>query len=190
MTMRVSWIVTAYLHLASTRGAHRKSNDELIDNMKKNKLLTSARVTVMKQVDRANYVLDKEDAYHDSPQTISYGATISAPHMHAHAAENLLPFLESGYKVLDVGGGSGYTCAIFHHLVSPYAEKKGRVFGIDHIPELVEWSVTNLKRDNLSFALGKEIEVVVGDGRQGYSLEGNTLFGMCVGSQAKGELLI
>ncbi|KAF8591324.1 protein-L-isoaspartate O-methyltransferase [Ramaria rubella] len=166
-----------------------KSNDELIDNMKKNKLLISARVTAaMKQVDRANYVLDEEDAYHDSPQTISYGATISAPHMHAHAAENLLPFLEPGYKVLDVGSGSGYTCAIFHHLVSPpSAEKKGRVVGIDHIPELVEWSVANLKRDNLSLALGKEIEVVVGDGRQGYSLEGNT-FGMCVRSQAKGEL--
>jgi hypothetical protein len=57
----------------------------------------------MKKVDRASYVLDKGDAYRDSPQyaclmllergscieyalpdlsrSISYGATISAPHM-------------------------------------------------------------------------------------------------------------
>lgn len=44
-------------------------------------------------------------------RTIGFGATISAPHMHAHACENLLPFLpkqgEQG-AILDVGSGSGY----------------------------------------------------------------------------------
>lgn len=46
----------------------------------------------------------------------------------------------------------------------------GKVIGIDHIPELVEWSVTNLKKDGLGQALeNKQIEMVVGDGRQGKS---------------------
>lgn len=77
----------------------------------------------MKKVDRANYVPAKESAYEDSPQSvpshfnkltnrrIGYGATISAPHMHAHAAENLLsslPSADSGGAILDVGSGSGY----------------------------------------------------------------------------------
>jgi protein-L-isoaspartate O-methyltransferase len=43
---------------------------------------------------------------------IGYNATISAPHMHAYAAENLLPLLPTtsapGGAVLDVGSGSGY----------------------------------------------------------------------------------
>lgn len=41
--------------------------------------------------------------------------------------------------------------------------------GIDHIPELVDWSVENLKRDNLAHAVSetKEIEMIAGDGRQG-----------------------
>lgn len=34
----------------------------------------------MNAVDRKHYVVHG-DAYYDSPQTIGYGATISAPHM-------------------------------------------------------------------------------------------------------------
>ncbi|GJJ14984.1 hypothetical protein Clacol_009254 [Clathrus columnatus] len=149
------------------------TNQELIDNMMSKSVIHSEMVAnAMKHVDRANYVLDKSDAYRDSPQSIGYGATISAPHMHAHASEYLLPFLRPGAKVLDVGSGSGYTCAVFHHLVSS-GEKKGKVVGIDHISELVDFSVKNLKRDNLSRALEtKEIEMITGDGRQGYAIAG------------------
>lgn len=98
------------------------------------------------------------------------GATISAPHMHAHAAEYLLPYLKPGCKVLDVGSGSGYLVAIFHHLVSPENDTMagGKVVGIDHVPQLVEWSISNLKRDGLSQALeDSKVEVVCGDGRLG-----------------------
>ena len=40
---------------------------------------------------------------------IGFNATISAPHMHAHAVENLLPLIASRPgRILDVGSGSGY----------------------------------------------------------------------------------
>jgi len=103
---------------------------------------------------------------------IGYDATISAPHMHAYAAQYLLPFLHPGAKVLDVGSGSGYLTAVLHHLVSSEG-KAGKVVGIDHIPELVQFSVDNLKKDGLGRALDDgQIEMVVGDGREGYVSSG------------------
>ena len=41
----------------------------------------------MKAVDRKNYCTF--NPYVDSPQSIGYGTTISAPHMHAHTLELL-----------------------------------------------------------------------------------------------------
>jgi len=143
--------------------------------MARNGLINSAIVrNAMKRVDRANYVVDKRDAYEDAPQRIGHGATISAPHMHAHASEYLLPYLRAGSKILDVGSGSGYLTAIFHHLVSPGNERPtGKVVGIDHVAELVNWSVENLKKDGLGPALESgQIEMIVGDGRKGYAAGG------------------
>jgi len=137
-------------------------------------LFKSERVgEALKKVDRVNYVRNKNEAYYDSPQSIGHGATISAPHMHAHAAEHLLPLLTPGARVLDVGSGSGYTCAIFHHLVNPTGTEGGKVVGIDHISELVDWSVDNLKRDGLGSQLDSgTIKMVCGDGRLGYPSSG------------------
>ncbi|KAF8840577.1 protein-L-isoaspartate O-methyltransferase [Paxillus ammoniavirescens] len=153
-----------------------RTNAELINNLSRNAILSSDRVAdAMAKVDRANYVLNKSDAYQDSPQSIGHGATISAPHMHAHALENLLPFLNPGSSVLDVGSGSGYLSAVLHHLVSPSDPHlpMGRVVGIDHIPELVEWSKINLSNDGLADALNDGgILVVTGDGREGYPAGG------------------
>ena len=43
------------------------------------------------------------------PQPIGFRATISAPHMHAHALEVLSPAIpQTGGRILDVGCGSGY----------------------------------------------------------------------------------
>ena len=93
--------------------------------------------------------------------------------MHAHASEYLLTYLQPGSKVLDVGSGSGYLTAIFHHLVSPgNGQPAGKVVGIDHIAELVDWSVENLKKDGLGPALeSSQIEMVAGDGRKGNQID-------------------
>ncbi|KAG1763697.1 protein-L-isoaspartate O-methyltransferase [Suillus occidentalis] len=146
-----------------------RTNADLIANMHAARIITTERVhEAMAKVDRANYVMHKTEAYEDSPQSIGHGATISAPHMaslgilnavvltylftvqHAHAIEHLLDYLGPGKRVLDVGSGSGYLCAVLHHLVPG-----GVVVGIDHIPELVDRSKGNLRQDGLGSALDK-----------------------------------
>ena len=91
---------------------------------------------------------------------------------HAHALENLLPFLHPGASVLDVGSGSGYLCAVLHHLVSQSqpGASQGKVVGIDHIPELVDWSRGNLINSGLGSALDQgKVVMITGDGRLGKS---------------------
>ncbi|PFH47011.1 hypothetical protein AMATHDRAFT_153166 [Amanita thiersii Skay4041] len=142
-----------------------RTNAELLANMSAHSILKTERArSAMARVDRANYVKELSTAYEDSPQRIGHGATISAPHMHAYATENLLPYLKPGAKVLDVGSGSGYLLAIFHHLVG----ESGKVVGVEHVPELVDWSIENLRKDGLGKALdAKQIEVLASDGRDG-----------------------
>ena len=84
--------------------SHGKDNNDLISQLKRNKIIKSQRVEdAMRRVDRGNYC--SLSPYMDSPQSIGYGVTISAPHMHAHALELLKDHLHEGAKVLDVGSG-------------------------------------------------------------------------------------
>lgn len=86
---------------------------------------------------------------------------------HAHAVQNLESFLRPGSHILDVGSGSGYLVALFHHMVSD-ATTSGKVVGIEHIPQLVEWSAANLRKDGLGGAVDDgKILIVAGDGRKG-----------------------
>ncbi|KAL7277209.1 hypothetical protein ACG7TL_009058 [Trametes sanguinea] len=145
--------------------------------MAKAGIINSERVAAaMAKVDRANYVRFPNTAYEDSPQPIGHGATISAPHMHAHAAEHLLSFLKPGSRVLDVGSGSGYLCAVLYQLLQDPSDPKSsesKVVGIDHIPELTEWSIENLRKDGLGPALDEgRIKVISGDGRKGVPEDG------------------
>lgn len=100
-----------------------------------------------------------------------------SPTVHAHAAESLLPYLSPDASVLDIGSGSGYLLAVFHHLVKPppgqetkvSAEHEGsRVVGIEHIQPLVDQSTKNLQADGLADAMQRgQIDVVQADGRKG-----------------------
>ncbi|CAG8502074.1 16732_t:CDS:2 [Acaulospora colombiana] len=140
------------------------SNDGLVDNLKKNKIIRSERVEkAMRSVDRKNYV--SNSPYTDSPQYIGYGATISAPHMHAIALENLEPFLKPGMKALDIGSGSGYLTVCMEEMVGP----EGKVTGIEHIPQLVDMAKSNVQKDRPELLESKRVEFIVGDGREGYA---------------------
>ncbi|OZJ05828.1 hypothetical protein BZG36_00941 [Bifiguratus adelaidae] len=144
----------------------RTSNDELVSNLRRGNIINSDRVEeAMKSVDRAKYT--KHSAYEDSPQSIGYGATISAPHMHAYALESLKDYLKPGMKALDIGSGSGYLTSCMAAMVGP----EGRVVGIDHIEELVEQATNNVRRDRPDYLDSGRIHFVTGDGRKGYREE-------------------
>nr|XP_033807171.1 protein-L-isoaspartate(D-aspartate) O-methyltransferase-like isoform X2 [Geotrypetes seraphini] len=140
-----------------------KTHAELINNLHKNGVIKSERVfDVMLATDRAHYI--KYFSYMDSPQTIGYKATISAPHMHAHALELLKDKLVEGAKALDVGSGSGYLTVCFARMIGA----TGKVVGIEHIGELVSDSIRNVQQDDPTLLTSGRLKLLVGDGRQGY----------------------
>ena len=133
-------------------------------------VITLPRVRdAMVSTDRANYCKPQTSVYQDSPQRIGWGITISAPHMHARALEELNEKLQPGSTVLDVGSGSGFLTVAMSQLVGT----DGKVVGIDHIPDLVVWSKTNVQRDGKQQLLDSgAIELLVRDGFGGYPERG------------------
>ena len=71
-------------------------------------------------------------------------ATISAPHMHAHALELLAQHLQPGMRALDVGCGSGYLAAVMARMVGI----EGQVVAIDYLSPLVALSLENLRKED------------------------------------------
>lgn len=107
-----------------------------------------------------------EYAYVDSPLPIGCGQTISAIHMVAIMTEELDP--EPGDKVLEIGTGSGYQAAVLAEIVARQDPgKRGHVYTIERIPELVEFAKKNLARAGYS----EYVTVIQGDGTLGYSEE-------------------
>ena len=133
------------------------------------------------QVDRAHYA--PATPYHDSPQTIGFGATISAPHMHAAAAESLLAHLHPAARVLDIGSGSGYLTAVLAHLVGP----SGTVVGVDHVQGLVDLANANVAKSTEGRGMlgGGTVRFVRADGRLGWDDGGGGWDAIHVGAAAK-----
>ncbi len=68
--------------------------------------------------------------------------------------------LKIGYKVLEVGAGSGYHAATVAEQIGP----QGRVYTIEFVPELVRVARSNLDRAGYS----DRVTLVQGDGSLGY----------------------
>jgi len=144
--------------------AKGSSNRDLIDQLKEYDLIESPSVEqAMRETDRGLYSKSQREAYMDCPHSIGHGATISAPHMHAKALDMLRDHLKEGNKVLDVGSGSGYLSACLARMVG----KSGKVVGIDIIPELVDWSIQNMNRDDPNFIKSGRVQLKLGDGWEG-----------------------
>ncbi|VCX10647.1 unnamed protein product, partial [Gulo gulo] len=102
------------------------SHSELIHNLRKNGIIKTDKVfEVMLATDRSHYA--KCNPYMDSPQSIGFQATISAPHMHAYALELLFDQLHEGAKALDVGSGSGILTACFARMLIDQLKPGGRL---------------------------------------------------------------
>ena len=112
-------------------------------------------------VDRADFA--PCSPYEDSPQSINYGVTISAPHMHAYCLELLKDHLKIGGKALDVGFGSGYLTVA----MSKMMEDKGTAVGIEHIKELCDFANKNISKHHKNLLDTKKVILINGDGRKG-----------------------
>ncbi|HCB35107.1 MAG: protein-L-isoaspartate O-methyltransferase [Candidatus Taylorbacteria bacterium RIFCSPHIGHO2_02_49_25] len=119
------------------------TKQELINHFKNDtKVLVSPTMEkAFRDVDRAAFVPEGllDEAYEDYPLPIGFGATISQPTTVAFMLEKLN--VRKGQKVLDIGSGSGWTTALLSHLVGP----KGRVIGLEIIPELVTLGRKNIE---------------------------------------------
>lgn len=152
----------------------------MVENLQSHGVITSDEVAkAMEAVDRGLFVPDRSHAYVDSPLSIGYNVTISAPHMHAMCLQLLENNLKPGMRVLDVGSGlfslkSGYSVLDFGRIDDGYGwliligtgyltacfavmvGSEGRVIGVEHIPELVASSIKNIEGSAAASPLLKE----------------------------------
>jgi protein-L-isoaspartate(D-aspartate) O-methyltransferase len=134
-------------------------NQNLIDHLIKIGVLkTPEIINAFHKIDRAFFVLKEfhDYAYEDYPLSIGYGATISQPYTVAFMLELLRP--KKGEKILDIGSGSGWTTALLAYLVGA----RGKIFGVEIVPKLVEFAKDNLKKFKFS-----NIKVLKAEGELG-----------------------
>ncbi len=113
-------------------------------------------LAAMREVPRHLFIPPPYDkgAYEDCPLPIGNGQTISQPYIVALMTSLLKPKPE--HTILEIGAGSGYQAAILSMLVK-------EVPTVERIPE-----VADLAKKNLAALHYTNIDVVVGDGTEGY----------------------
>jgi protein-L-isoaspartate(D-aspartate) O-methyltransferase len=119
------------------------SHQSLMRDLTRSGILVSQQIVeAFQAVKREHFVVPEylHEAYEDAPLPIGAGQTISQPRTVALMLELLDP--QSDQKILDVGAGSGWTTALLGHIVGG----RGRVYGVEIIPELVTFGKTNLAK--------------------------------------------
>jgi len=119
-----------------------KDNNSLIQFLKiKYPMVEQA----MLKVDRKSYLPPETiNPYVDTALPIGFNATLSSASLHASGLESLFDVISPNGRVLDIGCGSGYMCACFSYILGD----EGKVFGIDHIQELVDYAQENIEKGN------------------------------------------
>jgi protein-L-isoaspartate(D-aspartate) O-methyltransferase len=114
-------------------------------------------LNAMRRVPRAAFVPPDhiESAYYDEPLSIPHGQVTTQPSLSARMIEALR--LSGAEHVLEVGTGYGYQTALLAQLAS-------FVTSIERWPDLAEQARENLAAQNI-----KNVEVVDGDGTEGFA---------------------
>ena len=136
--------------------------DELIDQMKATGFLNDKKVEfVIRQTPRHNFVPSslQDRAYENGPLPLLSGQTISQPSVVARMTEWLE--IKEGQKILEIGSGSGWQCAIIAKLVG-----NGQIFTVERHENLANFAKDNLKKSGI-----KNAYIINGDGRLGLPRE-------------------
>jgi protein-L-isoaspartate(D-aspartate) O-methyltransferase len=128
-------------------------------------LKTPRIIRAMKTVHRADFMLPefKNSAEVNVPLPIGFGQTISQPLTVAFMLELLQP--RPGDKILDIGSGSGWTTALLAKIVG----EKGKIFGIELVPELCKFGEENVGKYN--FIKKGIAKIICLSGSRGYKKE-------------------
>lgn len=133
--------------------------DMVSHQIQKRGISDASTLSALRAVERHLFVPEdyRELAYQDSPLPIGYGQTISQPYIVGYMTEIIDP--KPGFKVLEIGTGSGYQAAVLAEIVA-------EVFTIEIVPELgraAEARLGQLGYDN--------VRVQIADGYHGWQSE-------------------
>lgn len=133
--------------------------EHLIEHIKDSGYLRSRRLEkALREVPRHLFIPEAITnlSYRDVPLSIGHGQTISQPSTVVIMTESL--DVKEGQKILEIGTGSGWQTALLSRLVG----KKGFVYSVERIHELVVLSKRNLKKVGI-----KNVKIFEGDGSLG-----------------------
>ncbi|MFH1822082.1 MAG: protein-L-isoaspartate O-methyltransferase [Patescibacteria group bacterium] len=118
-------------------------------------------INAFKKIKREDFLLpgDKTLAEVNAPISIGHGQTISQPLTVAFMLELLQAKKDD--KVLDVGSGSGWTCALLAEIVG----NNGKVYGVERIFDLKNFAENNISKYN--FIKKGIVQLSYTDGYQG-----------------------
>lgn len=133
--------------------------DYLIKELKDQGINNKNVLGAIKNIQRKYFVLEefRKKAYEDMALPIVSGQTISQPYTVALMLQEAE--LKEGYKVLEIGAGSGWNSALINCIT------KSRVYTVEFNKEVAEFARKNLMAEKY------EVEVIIGDGNKGYEKE-------------------
>jgi protein-L-isoaspartate(D-aspartate) O-methyltransferase len=159
ITLFTVWIIFVLISSAYAEQYDQERQLMVEKQIKQRGVVDPQLLDAMLKVPRHLFVPENltSSAYSDTPLPIGYGQTISQPYIVALMTESLQA--KKGFKVLEVGTGSGYQAAVL-------AQIGCQVFSVEVIKILAETAQERLNR------LGyPEISVRWGDGYFGWEEE-------------------
>ena len=136
---------------------YKKQREKMVSDQIEDRGIRDQQVLrAMREVERHWFVpeTNRANSYEDRPLGIGYGQTISQPYIVAYMTEMLK--LQPGFRVLEIGTGSGYQAAVLAKIVK-------EVYTIEIVTQLGDSAATRLKR------LGyKNVSVKNADGYHGW----------------------
>lgn len=131
--------------------------EDMVDQQLKQRGIGDKEVLkAMRTVPRHLFIPEEQEsrAYRDGPLPIGYGQTISQPYIVAYMTEMIRP--EPGFKVLEIGTGSGYQAAVLAEIVD-------QVYTIEIVEPLGKAAKERLAEHGY-----KNVKVKVADGYYGW----------------------